>query len=120
MKLRKKLIIVFILISIVPFLAGMGIILLGTSSTIRHNTQGFLSQYSATTAGDIRAFFERKVALVESASFVPGLAEMEWPARKEALNPLIIKLSKTDSRPVRILRQVPPCRTGTKAGSGTI
>jgi methyl-accepting chemotaxis protein len=97
MKLRKKLTVVFILISIVPLLAGMGIILLQTSSTIRHNTQGFLSQYSTAAAGDIAAFFKRATALVEVASFTPGLAEMEWQARKETLDPLIVELIKTDS-----------------------
>jgi methyl-accepting chemotaxis protein len=97
LKLRKRLIVIFILISIVPLLAGTGIILLQTSSTVRHTTQGFLSQYSATAAGDVLAFFERKLALVESASFFPGLPDMEWYARKDNLNPLIAKLSQTDS-----------------------
>jgi methyl-accepting chemotaxis protein len=96
MKLRKKLIVVFILISIVPFLVGIGIIMLRTSSAIRHTTQGFLSQYSASKAGDLSAFFERKAGLAESSSFFPGLAEMTWPEKKQALDPLIGKLAKSD------------------------
>jgi methyl-accepting chemotaxis protein len=96
MELRKKLMVVFILISIIPFLAGIGIIMLTTSSTIRYTTQGFLTQYSAATAGDILAFFERKTGLAESASFFPGLAEMAWPEKKQALYPLIGQLANTD------------------------
>jgi hypothetical protein len=60
MKLRKKLIIIFILISIIPFLAGMGIILLQSGSAFRRNPKGFLSKYSAIAAGDIETFFERE------------------------------------------------------------
>jgi methyl-accepting chemotaxis protein len=97
MKLQKKLIIVFIFISIVPFLAGMGIILLQSSSAIRQNARDFLSEYSTTTARDIEAFFERKAGLVESASFFPGLAEMTWPEKKRALGPLAAKIARSDS-----------------------
>ncbi|MDR0584337.1 MAG: methyl-accepting chemotaxis protein [Treponema sp.] len=97
MKLRKKLIVVFILISIIPFLAGIGIILLQSSSAIRQNAQGFLSEYSTTIARDIEAFFERKAGLVESASFFPGLAEMTWPEKKQALDPLVEELALNDS-----------------------
>jgi methyl-accepting chemotaxis protein len=97
MRLRKKLIVIFILISIIPFLLGVGIILLQSNSTIRPNTQGFLSAYSASIAREIGAFFERKVGLVESASFFPGLAEMEWPEKKQALTPFGEKLAKSDN-----------------------
>jgi methyl-accepting chemotaxis protein len=97
MKLRKKLIVIFILISIIPFLAGMGIILLQSSSAIRQNAQGFLSEYSTIVARNIEAFFERKAGLVESASFFPGLAEMTWPEKKQALDPLGERLARSDS-----------------------
>jgi methyl-accepting chemotaxis protein len=97
MKLRKKLIAIFILISIIPFLVGIGIILLQSSNTIQQNAQGFLSEYSRVIARDIEAFFERKVGLVESASFFPGLAEMAWSEKKQALTPLGDELARTDS-----------------------
>jgi methyl-accepting chemotaxis protein len=96
MKLRKKLMIIFILVSILPLLAGIGIIMLRTSNAIRHSAQGFLAQYSTSTARDILAFFERKTGLTESASFFPGLAEMTWPEKKQALDPLIAKLANTE------------------------
>jgi methyl-accepting chemotaxis protein len=97
MKLRKKLIVILILISIFPFLTGMGIILLQSSRTIRQDAQDFLSDLSTIVAGNIDAFFERKVGLVESAAFFPGLAEMTWPEKKQALGPLGEKLAKSDS-----------------------
>ncbi|MDR1253067.1 MAG: methyl-accepting chemotaxis protein [Treponema sp.] len=97
MKLRKKLIIICILISILPLLAGVGIILLRSTSTIRPNAQGFLSEYSTAIAREIEAFFERKVGLVESASFFPGLAEMTWTEKKQALAPLADRLAGSDS-----------------------
>jgi methyl-accepting chemotaxis protein len=97
MKLRKKLIAIFIFISIIPFLAGISIILLQSDSAIRQNAQGFLSEYSTIVAGNIAAFFERKAGLVESASFFPGLAEMTWPEKKRALDPLGAKLAQSDS-----------------------
>ncbi|MDR1179434.1 MAG: methyl-accepting chemotaxis protein [Spirochaetales bacterium] len=97
MRLRRKLIIIFILISIIPFLLGIGIILFQSNNTIRPNAQGFLSAYSTAIAGEIGAFFDRKVALVESASFFPGLAEMEWLEKKRALTPLGEKLAGSDS-----------------------
>ncbi|MDR1107863.1 MAG: methyl-accepting chemotaxis protein [Spirochaetaceae bacterium] len=97
MKLRKKLIGIFILISIIPFLVGIGIILLQSHSTIRLNAQGFLSAYSSAIAREIEAFFERKVGLVESASFFPDLAEMTWPEKQQAMTPLGDKLIQSDS-----------------------
>jgi hypothetical protein len=60
MKSRKKSIAIFVLISIIPFLAGMGIILPQSDGAIRKNAQGFLLEYSITIARNIEAFFERK------------------------------------------------------------
>jgi methyl-accepting chemotaxis protein len=97
MKLRGKLIVIFILVSIVPFLLGIGIILMQSSSTTRPNAEGFLSTYSTAVAREISAFFERKAGLVESASFFPGLAEMGWPEKKEALTPLGNKMAESDN-----------------------
>ncbi|MDR1127584.1 MAG: methyl-accepting chemotaxis protein [Treponema sp.] len=96
MKLRKKLIVIFILISIIPFLAGIGIILLQSSSTIRPNSHGFLSAYSTAVARDIGAFFERKIGLMESASLFPGLAEMTWAEKKQALTLFGNELARND------------------------
>jgi methyl-accepting chemotaxis protein len=97
MKLRKKLIAAFIFVSIIPFLVGVGIIVLQSSSAIRQNAQGFLLEYSISVTEDIKAFFERKVGLVLSASFFPGLAEMSWPEKKLALDKLTGKLAQSDS-----------------------
>ena len=97
MKLRKKLIVIFVLISTIPFLAGMGIILLRSSSAIKQNAQGYLLEYSTIIANDLEAFFKRNVGLVESASFFPGLVEMTWPEKKRALDPLGAKLAQSDS-----------------------
>jgi methyl-accepting chemotaxis protein len=96
MKLRKKLIVILILISIVPFLVGIGIIMLQTSSAMQNNTRGFLSEYATSKAGDILAFFERKAGIVEASSFFPGLAEMTWTEKKQAIDPLLTKLAASD------------------------
>jgi methyl-accepting chemotaxis protein len=96
MKLRKKFVIILVLVSIVPVLVGIGIILLQTSSAMRYTTRGFLSQYSDSKAGDILAFFERKTGIAESSSFFPGLAEMTWQEKKQALEPLLAKLVTSD------------------------
>jgi methyl-accepting chemotaxis protein len=97
MKLRRKLTALFILISIIPFLLGIGIILLQSRNTIRSNAQGFLSAYSSAIAREIEAFFERKTGLVESAAFFPGLAEMSWPEKKQALALLGEEIARSDS-----------------------
>ncbi|MDR3122268.1 MAG: methyl-accepting chemotaxis protein [Treponema sp.] len=97
MKLRKKLIFIFILISIIPLLTGIGIILLQSGSAIRRDAQGFLSEYCVAISGDIKAFFERKAGIVKSASFFPALAEMAWPEKKRALDPLGEELAQSDS-----------------------
>jgi hypothetical protein len=75
----------------------LGIILLQSSSAIKQNAQGYLLEYSVTVAKDIEAFFKRNVGLVESASFFPGLAEMTWPEKKQALDLLGAKLAQSDS-----------------------
>ncbi|MDR3123442.1 MAG: methyl-accepting chemotaxis protein [Treponema sp.] len=97
MKLRKRLIVIFILISILPLLTGIGIILLQSSAAIRQNAQGVLSEYSVIVARDIEAFFMRKLGLVEATAFFPGLADMTWPEKKQALDPLGRKLARSDS-----------------------
>ncbi|MDR0452221.1 MAG: methyl-accepting chemotaxis protein [Treponema sp.] len=54
-------------------------------------------EYSGIIASDIKSFFDRKVGLVESASFFPGLAEMAWPEKKQALDPLGEELARSDN-----------------------
>jgi methyl-accepting chemotaxis protein len=97
MKLRKKLVVIFVLISVIPFLSGVGIILLRSNSTIRQNARGVLSEYSAASALEIKAFFDRKIGLVTSAAFFPGLAEMTWPEKKQALTLLGTELAKSEN-----------------------
>jgi methyl-accepting chemotaxis protein len=96
MKLRKKLIVILVLISIVPVLAGIGIILLQTSSAIRHTTRRLLSEYSSSKAGDIFSFFERTGTIAQSVAFFPRLAEMNWPEKKSALGPLLAKIASSE------------------------
>jgi methyl-accepting chemotaxis protein len=97
MKLRKKLVTVFILVSIIPFLAGIGIIVLQSERAIRQNAQGFFIEYSVSVTRDIKAFFERKAGIALSASFFPALAEMSWPEKKRALDRLTDELARSDS-----------------------
>jgi methyl-accepting chemotaxis protein len=103
MRLRKKLIVVFIGIAIIPLLASTGIILLRSVNTIKRNARGFLSEYSAAIARDIAAFFARKEGLVESAAFFPALTEMEWPDVKRSLSPLLKNVSRTDNMNMYLL-----------------
>ncbi|MDR1029656.1 MAG: methyl-accepting chemotaxis protein [Treponema sp.] len=103
MKLRKKLIGIFIVISIIPLLTSMGIILLQSASAIRRNAQGFLSEYAATVAKDIAVFFAQKAGLVKSASFFPALTEMAWPEVKRSLSPLLKDISRTDDMNMYLL-----------------
>jgi methyl-accepting chemotaxis protein len=68
-----------------------------SSSAIKKNAQGFLSEYATTIACDIEAFFERSTGLVEAASFFPGLAQMTWWEKKQALDSLGTKLTQSHS-----------------------
>jgi CheY-like chemotaxis protein/HAMP domain-containing protein len=76
MKLRKKLIALFLFISTIPFLAGTGVILLQSGRAARQKARGYLAAYSATAAGVLDAFFEREAGPGEPAPFFPGLGKI--------------------------------------------
>jgi methyl-accepting chemotaxis protein len=96
MKLRKKLIVIFVLISLIPFLAGTGIIFFASNYAVRSDARGFLSEHSDSIAREVQAFFARKTGLVESVAFFPGIADMAWPELQAALAPLIENFSRTE------------------------
>ncbi len=64
MKFKSKLGIIFTLIALLPFVLGMGFILVKTRITIERNAEGFLSEYTGNTASEINDFFSDKIGYV--------------------------------------------------------
>ena len=60
MKLKQKLVLLFILIALLPYVVGMVIITLASSTTIKENAQGFFYQYTQNKAKDIATFFSEE------------------------------------------------------------
>lgn len=78
MKLRRKLAVAFIALSLLPFLTGMIIIISTTSKTIEKNAIGFMTEYTASVAGEIGIYFQEKLSYLEAYSHFPSVVEFDW------------------------------------------
>jgi len=86
MKLKKKLGIFFVGMAVLPFLAGMLFILVKTSSSIKKESTGFLTEYTGNLSGDIAAYFSDKLGYVAAFSFHPDVEKFNWPVLGPILN----------------------------------
>ncbi|MDR1986938.1 MAG: methyl-accepting chemotaxis protein [Treponema sp.] len=97
MRLKKKLALTFMLISIVPFLLGMFFILFQSGETIQQNAQGFFEDYAQTIAGDVSSFFAEKLGFAQSCALYPEVQAMNWPAITQVMGASLKKLSTVDA-----------------------
>ncbi|MDR2797158.1 MAG: methyl-accepting chemotaxis protein [Treponema sp.] len=97
MRLKKKLALTFVLISIVPFLLGMLFILFKSGETIQQNAQGFFEEYAKTIAGDVSSFFAEKQGFVQSCALYPEVQTMNWPVITQVMEASLQKLSRVDA-----------------------
>ncbi len=78
MKLGKKLGIIFVLIAILPFVAGMSFLTLSTGKLIRTTALANLTEFTGTIAGDVSAFFSTASGYVLSYSEHPDIRNYNW------------------------------------------
>ncbi|MDR1956776.1 MAG: methyl-accepting chemotaxis protein [Treponema sp.] len=97
MKLKKKLPLIFMGISIIPFAVGMLFMLVRSGRTIEEYALGFLEEYAHTRAGDISSLFAEKIGFVQSYALYPEVRAMDWPRVTEALEASLDKLIAVDS-----------------------
>lgn len=78
MKLKQKLGFFFVLIALLPFIAGMVFVMLKSSTTIKKDAQGFLVEYSGSLAGSLGLYFSDKIGYVDAFSFHPDIIDFNW------------------------------------------
>lgn len=78
MKLKRKLNIIFILIALLPFVSGMVFIIVKSSSTLKKNAIGFLTEYTGSVAGSLGVLFTNEVGIVEALAHTPQVQSLDW------------------------------------------
>ena len=78
MKLKRKLAIAFLSLSLLPFLAGLLIVILTTSKTIEKNAIGFMTEYTASISGEVGIYFKEKLSYLEAYTHFPSVVELDW------------------------------------------
>ncbi|HOC30500.1 MAG TPA: methyl-accepting chemotaxis protein [Treponemataceae bacterium] len=92
MKLRKKLILMFTIVSVMPFVCGMLFILTRTGRAMRSDAANFMTEYTNEISGEIGAFFGDKIGYISALSHLPDITGFEWAKAGPALN----RLAKED------------------------
>jgi methyl-accepting chemotaxis protein len=97
MKLKKRLALTFVFISIIPFILGMFFMLFRSGETIQQNALGFLGEYANTIAGEVSTFFAEKRGFAQSCALYPEVQAMNWPLVTQAMESSLDKLSTIDA-----------------------
>ena len=92
MKLRKKLILMFTIVSVMPFVCGMLFILTRTGRAMREDAGNFMTEYTDEISDEIGAFFGDKIGYISALSHLPDITGFEWAKAGPALN----RLAKED------------------------
>jgi len=87
MKLKRKLAIAFLSLSLLPFLAGLLIVILTTSKTIEKNAIGFMTEYTASISGEVGIYFKEKLSYLEAYTHFPSVVEFDWTLVARAFSP---------------------------------
>lgn len=86
MKLKKKLGIAFVILSMLPFMAGIAFVMIEASKTIKKDALGFMTEYSNSMAGNIGTWFSDKTGYIQSFSQLDDIREFNWPSAKPVLD----------------------------------
>src|SRR5690554_4201079 len=97
MKLKRKLGIIFVLIAILPYVVGMIIITLASSTTIKANADGYFFEYTRNIANNVSNFFAAERGYVEAFSQYPEIRSLNWSQFLPALQEIEEKSNKIDS-----------------------
>ncbi len=97
MKLKRKLGIIFVLIALLPYVVGMIIITLASSTTIKANANGFFYEYTQNIANNVSNFFATERGYVEAFSQYPEIRNFQWRRILPGLQELDAKNDKIDS-----------------------
>jgi len=80
MKLNKKLGLLFILISLLPFFIGVRVMMAHTQTAIKRDSLGFFSKYIDALSLEIASYFADQRSLVRAYTRHPDVVRLNWPA----------------------------------------
>ncbi|HNY22003.1 MAG TPA: methyl-accepting chemotaxis protein [Treponemataceae bacterium] len=86
MKLNRKLGIIFIIISMLPFLCGMSFIIIKTGKTVRADAAGFFTKYTDSMAAEVGAFFAQNQHYTEAFASMDNVRAFRWDSVKGELS----------------------------------
>ena len=90
MKLKKKLGILFTIVAILPFVAGMAFITIKSNKAIKSDATGFLTEYTGKIAGALGSFLSDKRGFVEAYAQLPDARDFEW----NRLKPILARVTR--------------------------
>ncbi|HKL87176.1 MAG TPA: cache domain-containing protein, partial [Treponemataceae bacterium] len=97
MKLKKKLGLLFVMISLLPFIGGMSFIVLKTGKTIQKNATDLLYEFTSSLAKETGSVFSDKIGFVGAFSLDPSVYNFDWDNSGPMLNSLAKQNGTFDS-----------------------
>ncbi len=79
MRLRKKLILVFIVIALIPYSAGMLLLYWSVQDNIRQTGAAIEEKYVETISTGICSYFDKLSAITSTLSHIPAVKAKTWP-----------------------------------------
>jgi len=97
MKLKKKLLLMFLAISLLPFFINLLIIVTTTQSKIREDATGFFTEYTHLLNAEIANYFTEIRGQLSIFTENPDTARYNWGAIKEPMNRIAREHPEIDS-----------------------
>ncbi len=78
MKLKTRLGLMFLAISLLPFSVSITYIILRSSESLRTGARGLLEEYTGNIAGKMNTVFSREIGIVEGLAHTPQFRALDW------------------------------------------
>ncbi len=85
MKLKRKLGIIFVIVSMLPFLSGMFFIIAKTGTTVRADAAGFFTKYTESMAAEVGVFLDQNQHYTEAFASMSDVRAFRWDSIKNEL-----------------------------------
>ncbi len=90
MRLKQRLGLFFVLLSLLPFVFSMVFLLASTSRTVEKTAIGFLTEYALTVGGKIGSFFSTPLDYADALSRHPDVYNFNWNSAKPVLHEIAV------------------------------
>lgn len=88
MKIRSKLALTFLVVTMIPLAVGMVVLYESTKSSIQMLQENSAQQYADTVRDRLNSYFDKWKTTVDALSRMPAIQEKDWLTVKESLSPV--------------------------------